>query len=134
MAVGQKSVVADALKSVGEDVNQKAADELVGGKRHRLLAIAVTVILPLEADLTAVEIKQAVIGYGDTVSVAADVIEYLLGTAEWRFGVDAPFRVLDRPKIAGKFVGIGQSLKGGGEAQLAGIEGLTQVLEKQPAE
>jgi len=33
-AIGKKTVVADALKSVGQDMEEEAADELVGRERH----------------------------------------------------------------------------------------------------
>jgi hypothetical protein len=35
-AVGEETVVPDAVETVGQDVDQKAADELVDGERHRL--------------------------------------------------------------------------------------------------
>src|ERR1700758_3831566 len=38
VAIGEEAVVTDAVKSVGQDVDQKAADELVGVERHRLVA------------------------------------------------------------------------------------------------
>src|SRR6266568_3470418 len=50
MAIGQKTVVTDALESIGKDMNQKAADELIGGNSHQLLAVAMTIIPPLKAD------------------------------------------------------------------------------------
>jgi hypothetical protein len=30
--------VADAMEALGQDVDQKAANELIGGQRHRLVA------------------------------------------------------------------------------------------------
>jgi len=35
-AVGEETEVPDAVETVGQDVDQKAADELVDGERHRL--------------------------------------------------------------------------------------------------
>ena len=35
-AFGEQAVVADAVEAVGQDVDEEAADELVGGERHRL--------------------------------------------------------------------------------------------------
>ena len=37
-AVGEETVVADAVEPVGQDVDQKAADKLVGVERHQLVA------------------------------------------------------------------------------------------------
>ena len=36
--VGEEAVVTDAVKAVGQDVDQEAADELVGCERHQLVA------------------------------------------------------------------------------------------------
>ena len=35
-AVGEETVVADAMEAAGQDVDQEAADELVDGERHYL--------------------------------------------------------------------------------------------------
>jgi hypothetical protein len=37
-AVGEETVVTDAVETVGQDVDEEAADELVGVKRHKLVA------------------------------------------------------------------------------------------------
>jgi hypothetical protein len=46
VAVGEKTVVADAMKAVRQGVKQEAADELVRLEGHDLRAAVVTVILP----------------------------------------------------------------------------------------
>src|SRR5437870_11854571 len=38
VGMGKKAVVTDAVKSVGQHVDQEAADELVGVERHQLVA------------------------------------------------------------------------------------------------
>ena len=38
VAVGEEAVVTDAVKPVGQDMDQEAADELVGVERHQLVA------------------------------------------------------------------------------------------------
>src|SRR5262245_23245721 len=38
VAVGEQSVVADAVKAPGQHVQEEAPDELVGGERHRLVS------------------------------------------------------------------------------------------------
>ena len=49
MAIGEEAVVADAMEAVRQDVQQEAADELVGVERHHLGLAVVAVILPAEA-------------------------------------------------------------------------------------
>ena len=55
----------DAMKSVGQDMDQEAADELVGVERHELVASVAlgSVILPFESHALAVE--------GDEAALAA---------------------------------------------------------------
>jgi len=38
----EQAIVADAVEALWQDVEQKAADELVGGQRHNLLAVGAT--------------------------------------------------------------------------------------------
>src|SRR2546429_2395905 len=40
VGIGEEGVVTEAMKSVGQDMDQEAADELVGGERHKLIASA----------------------------------------------------------------------------------------------
>ena len=49
-AVGEETVVSDAVETVGQDVDQEAAYELVGVERHKLVASVALgpVILPFE--------------------------------------------------------------------------------------
>jgi hypothetical protein len=48
----EQAVVADAVETLWQDVDEEAADELVCGERHSLLTVAAldTVILPSESD------------------------------------------------------------------------------------
>ena len=43
-AVGEESVVTDAMKAVGQDVQEEAADELMRGNAHDAGAAATTVV------------------------------------------------------------------------------------------
>ncbi len=51
-AFGEQAVVADAVEAVRQHVDQEAANELVGGERHELVAIAAlgAIVLPSEGD------------------------------------------------------------------------------------
>src|SRR5436305_14099733 len=57
VGIGEEAVVTDAMKSVGQDMDQEAADELVGVERHKLIASVALgpVILPFERDALAGE-------------------------------------------------------------------------------
>ena len=64
-SVGEEAQVANADEAVGHDVEQEAADELLGLERHDLHAITVGVVLPAEADDPVVEAEESVVGEGD---------------------------------------------------------------------
>src|SRR5260370_16987120 len=46
VAVAQETVVADTLKSLGQDMDEKTPDELPGVERHPLLSSALPLLLP----------------------------------------------------------------------------------------
>ena len=56
-AIGEEAVVSNAVETVGQDVDQKAADELVDVECHQLVAVfgLSPVILPFERHAFAVE-------------------------------------------------------------------------------
>ena len=56
---GEQAVVADAVEAARQDVEQEAADELVGGERHDLLPLGAVaaIILVAEGDAGLVEAR-----------------------------------------------------------------------------
>ena len=56
---GEQAVVADAVEAARQDVEQEAADELVGGERHDLLAVGAVaaIVLVAEGDAALVEAR-----------------------------------------------------------------------------
>ena len=94
-AVGEEALVADAVKAVGQHVEEEAADELRRCEGHDLVAVAAfcTVILPGEGDAVVVEADQAAVGDGDAVGVAAEIGEHRFRPGEGPLGVDHPFKL-----------------------------------------
>src|ERR1700688_5207892 len=90
MAIAEEAVVSNAVKSIRQHMDQEAANELLSGKGHRLLAIVIPVVLPLETNLAAVHGHQPVIGDGDTVGIAADIVENLSGSGKGPLRIDDP--------------------------------------------
>src|ERR1044071_619974 len=84
--------MADAVKPLGQDVEQETPDELVRCKRHRAIpCLPVTaVILAAEGDAARVESDEATVRDGDAVGVAGEIGEYRLGPGEGRLGIDEP--------------------------------------------
>jgi len=90
VAMGEEAVVADALKAFGQNVQQEAADELVGSERHRFLSVAVAIVFPAEADPAFLDGKKAVVGESDAMGVSRDISQNLFGAGEGGLGIDAP--------------------------------------------
>src|SRR5215831_21106643 len=78
--LGQKSVVADAMEALRQDVDEEAADELACGERHDFVARSAvgTIILVVERDAVVVERNQSAIGDGNTVGIARQISKYRL--------------------------------------------------------
>ena len=70
---------------------------------HRLLLVAATIVLPAEANLAILDVEDAIVGYGDAVCIAADIVQNLLRSGEGALGIDHPFGLADaEPGTAGR--------------------------------
>ena len=88
--VGQEADMAHALQAVGNDVQEKAADALVGFQGHGLHAIALAAVAVGKVHLAILHIDDAVIGDGHTVGVAAERVEHVSGACQRPLGIDDP--------------------------------------------
>jgi hypothetical protein len=66
IAIGEKTVMTNAVKTVWQGVKQETADELIGIELHHLLLAAVAIILPSECGTIAIDTDQAGIGDDNT--------------------------------------------------------------------
>lgn len=71
-AIGEEAIMANAVKTVGQAVQQEATDELVRIERHQAGRIAMTKIAPAESHARLISADQAAVGDSDTVGVAAE--------------------------------------------------------------
>ncbi len=133
---GEQAVVADAMEATRQDMEQEAADELVGGEGHDLLPIGAvaTVILVAEGYPAPVEGDQPAVRYRDPVRVARQVGEHCLRSSERRLGVDYPALLPDGSKVAQKGLPIGQVRHGSEEGEPPTVMQREQPGEEQPAE
>jgi hypothetical protein len=111
VAVGEEAEVADLGKAVGKNVQEEAADELPGVESHGSGAVVFFAVPPLEGHLCILKRQQAVVGNGDAVGIAAEVIEDLGGSPEGRFGIDDPLMLSISAQEPGKGLGISQGGK-----------------------
>ena len=63
-------------------MQEEAAQELIQGYGHQFLLIVVRRVAPAKGDLAVGQRDQSMVGDGDTVSVAAEVLEHILGATE----------------------------------------------------
>jgi hypothetical protein len=90
MAIAEKAVIADSMEALGQDMHKETADELIGGEGHDLPLAMMAIILPGETHLAVVDLAQAIIGNGDPVRIASDILKDLLRPGEGRLGADDP--------------------------------------------
>jgi hypothetical protein len=93
------AVMADAVEAAGQHVDEEAADELAGGERHGLVALAAVgaVVLPLERDAAFIAGDEPAVGDGDPVGVAGEISQHGLRAGERTLGVDHPLGLAQRP-------------------------------------
>ncbi len=111
-------------------MEQKSPDELLGGERHDALALAISIILPAETDLAILDGEESVVGNGDTMRVAPDVVEDLLWAGEGWLRIDDPFRFSNGSQVPLERDTFVKVLQGREEPQLAGQKRPFQIHEK----
>src|SRR6516225_1760607 len=89
-AIGEETVVADAMEALRQSMQQKAADELVGIECHHFGLAVRSIVFPGKANLPVGEREQPAVGDGDAMGIAAEIGQHLFGASERWFGVDHP--------------------------------------------
>ena len=80
----------NANQPTRQNVQQKSAQELMSGNGHDLFLAAVGVVSPAKGHAIVLEGHEAVVGDGDAMGVAGQVVENMFGAAEGWLGVDDP--------------------------------------------
>ena len=89
-AAGENTVVPDAHKAFGQDVQGEAANEFHGLQVHHLVGTAIAVVLVPEADALFAYREQSVVTDGDFVGVATQIIDHRFGPGKGPLGVHHP--------------------------------------------
>jgi len=79
-SVCEQAEVTDADQAFGQNVEKKAAQELVCGNCHDPVLAAMGIVSPAEGDAIVVEGHEAMVGNGDAMGVAGQIVENLFGT------------------------------------------------------
>jgi len=121
--------VANAHEAARDHVQEKAAEEFVGGEREDLHAVVVGVILPAEPDVALAVIDEPIIRERDTVGVPTEVVEYRLRAGEGPLRIHDPVGGPQPTQEDGESAPIGQIGGASRDGQLAGIECAMQAGE-----
>jgi hypothetical protein len=135
--IGQETVVPDTDEASREHVEQEASDELDARDRHGPL-LSRGAVLPPEFDLLVIDGDDALVGDGDAVGVASQILQDLGWATEGWLGVDDPLLAAEVGDRAGPGGEIAKSFELAVELDLAvsvgGFESLQIQTSKQPAE
>ena len=126
--------MADAVEAVGQDMEEKAADELVRRKPHDAAAAAATIVLVGERHVIVVDGEKPRIGDRRAMRVAGEIGEHPLGSAERRLGVDDEEALSQRAQALGEDGPLGESSQIAEETEFAAPERGGEAGEEQPSE
>ena len=133
-AVGEKPEVANADEAHGQSVEKESPNKFFRGQGHGLALVAIPAISKGKGDDSVFDVEDAIVGDGDPMGIAAEVVEDFFGSAEWRLGVDDPWLFI---KLSDQAVESGVSLERSGLArknQLAAGKVLTEEVDILAAE
>src|SRR5262249_51946822 len=122
------------MKSVGQDMHQEAADELVGVERHKLTASVALGPVPLKSDALAGEGDEPAVGNSSAVCVAGKIGEDGVGSAKRPLGIDDPFDLAQCGEEGLEGCRLGEGGLVGEELQSPGLVGGVQPFEEQATE
>jgi len=131
--IREKAGKANPDEPARQDMEHEAAQELFGGNRHLALLAAVSVVLPPEGDLAVGHGDETVIGNGDAMGIAGQVVEHMLRPSEGTFRINYPVLAKEWPEESMKGLLSGQCLEATGKAELALTKGSLQASDKLAA-
>ena len=114
-------------------MQEEAAQELIQGYGHQFLLIVVRRVPPAKGDLAVGQRDQSMVGDGDAMGVAAEIVEHILGAAEGRLGVDHPVFAKQRSQPGGEEFGMREPRQIPGKVQLASPKGQLEGIDELAA-
>jgi hypothetical protein len=133
-SIGEEAEVADADQARGQHVEQEAADEFDRIEGHGLGAGVIRVVFPVKTDAAVFQGSKPMVGDGDAVGVASQILEHAPGSTEGRFDVNHPFEANGGFTQGLESGRLGQIAKFAGEMELAIAKNLSQRYQEQCAE
>ena len=90
-------------------------------------------IPPAEGNLPLRKRDEAVVGNGDAMGIATQILQHILGAAEWWFCVNHPVFSEEQSRPSSESFGLGEGSQVSVEAQSAALEGLLQTSNELTA-
>jgi|SRR4029079_11310206 hypothetical protein len=100
-------------------MQQEAPEKFLGCDRHQSLLAFTCVVFPAEGYFAVSEIDDPMVGDGDAVRVASQILKDVLRPSEWPFGVDDPVMAIQRAEESLESFLFGQRFQIAGEAKLS---------------
>lgn len=101
----------DADQALGQNVDQESAQKLICRNGHDLLLTAVRIIFPAKRDSIVLKRNQSMVGDGDAVRIASEIVQNMLGTAEGWLGVDDPILAKELSEELAKMTWLSETLE-----------------------
>ena len=126
-SVSEEAEVADTDEALGEQVKQEATQKLIARDSHHLLPIVVGRVTPAKSNLAVRQCDQAMVGDGDAVGIAAEILQDILGSAKGWLGVDDPIFAEERTEPGREELRMGERCEFSGQVQLTAFKGRLQA-------
>lgn len=131
---GQETVVPNAVEAVGQDVEEKAANELVRGEPHDAALAAAAIVLVTKRHFRVGDGDEPGVADRRPIRGARQISQHPLGPAEGRLGVDDERAVSKRANVLAEDGELSEAGKVAEEAEFATLERGLEPIEEQPTE
>jgi len=122
-SVGEPAEVANPWKALGQDVLRKAAQELLTRKSEGTWLVMTGIVLPAEGHLGRTDREQAMVGNGDPMGIASEIMQDVLGSTKGGLGVDDPVLLKQGAQEGLERLGVGERQTVSEERQLLVVKG-----------
>ena len=92
-------------------MDQESSQKLIRGNRHDLLLIAPNVVFPAKRDSIILESHQSMVGDGDAVCIAGEIVQNMFRTSEGWLGVDHPVFAEEESQESVESAGLSKTLE-----------------------
>src|SRR6516225_2053660 len=102
MTIGEHAEVTDAYKTRGQNMQEEAAEKLIGLQGHGPTLVFMGIISPTKGDLAVGHGNEAGVGDGDAMGIAREISQDLRRSGEGSLGIDDPFTLGSGAQESGK--------------------------------